>query len=131
MPGHVFLTHGDLTKLNCDAWLLPSDAGLHVTSGWLQRLPKQVLDRLDDLERGDSGLPDGWGDRGRRVVSFDGWSEGPRPYLVNVGGTHRTPVGWYLEGAKQFFRFVAEQHQAGGPVTGRPKPLVQLPLIGT
>ena len=25
MSGHVFVVHGDLTKIVCDAWLMPTD----------------------------------------------------------------------------------------------------------
>ncbi|MCA9542245.1 MAG: hypothetical protein KC620_25285, partial [Myxococcales bacterium] len=32
--GHVYIAHGDLTAVAADAWLLPTDASLHVTTGW-------------------------------------------------------------------------------------------------
>jgi hypothetical protein len=34
MPGHVFLVHGHLDKLSCDAWLVPSGNKPHPGSAW-------------------------------------------------------------------------------------------------
>ena len=31
---HVFVTCADLTKLACDAFVVPTDSRLHVSSGW-------------------------------------------------------------------------------------------------
>lgn len=36
---HVFVVHGDITHLACDAWLLPTDQELSITSGWFESLP--------------------------------------------------------------------------------------------
>lgn len=38
---------------------------------------------------------------------------------------------WYVEGARQFFKAVAEDLQGKPPRFGRSRPLVALPLIGT
>ncbi len=34
MTGHLFVVAGDVTKLHCDAWLLPTDDAFHVEAGW-------------------------------------------------------------------------------------------------
>ena len=36
---HVFVVHGDITHLACDAWLLPTDQELSITSGWYVSMP--------------------------------------------------------------------------------------------
>jgi hypothetical protein len=134
MPGHVFVTRGDLTKLYCDAWLLPSDASLSVASSWRSHLLPEFRDRIRRLQRGEAMKPANWRDRGVRVISLDDPTENPRkpfPFLVNVGGGHSTPVDWYLEGARQFFQAVRQHFNAGRTFTKRPNPLVALPLIGT
>lgn len=33
-PGHVFVVKADITALDCDAWLCPTDASFHVTAGF-------------------------------------------------------------------------------------------------
>lgn len=34
MGGHLFVVHGDLTAIACDAVLIPTDAGFKITSSW-------------------------------------------------------------------------------------------------
>ena len=34
MGGHLFVVHGDLTAIACDAVLIPTDAGFTITSSW-------------------------------------------------------------------------------------------------
>ena len=45
---HVFVTQGDLTKLACDAWMLPTDQGLSVKAHWRESVPS-LSARLDSL----------------------------------------------------------------------------------
>lgn len=33
--GHLFVTNGDMKKIHCDAWLLPTDTYFNITSLWL------------------------------------------------------------------------------------------------
>ena len=33
-PGHVFVVKADVTALQCDAWLCPTDDAFHVTAGF-------------------------------------------------------------------------------------------------
>ena len=42
MSGHLFLLRGDLTRLHCDAWLLPTDRRLDLTCAWRDRLPAEL-----------------------------------------------------------------------------------------
>jgi hypothetical protein len=75
MSGHLFITQGDLTELACHAWLVPSDALLHVREHWLKGLPKDTAARL----RPGGGVaprpPAGWGNDGIRVSC--GWNSQP------------------------------------------------------
>jgi len=55
-PGHVFVAHGDVTNIACDAWLLPTNRNLKVEDFWkfdAARIPEK---------------PERWGDNGVRVV---------------------------------------------------------------
>lgn len=38
MSGHLFIMNGDLTKVACDAILIPTDAGLGFTLSWKRLL---------------------------------------------------------------------------------------------
>lgn len=131
MSGHVFVTQCDLTKLHCDAWLLPTDASLSVTRPFRDAASPLLRERLARLDK--LCLPEGWGDDGARVVPVPDRPAAPvrpRPYLVNVGGLQRTPVDWYMEGVRQFCDTVARQQPLTPRVTERLRPLVGLPFVG-
>src|SRR5450759_1140532 len=94
MSGHVFVTCADLRKLASDAWLLPADGSLHVSSIWeLDHLPKPTL-------------PHDWGHTGVRVVRGKASAaDDPRHiWLTNVGSGDRESIEWFVEGACQFIR---------------------------
>lgn len=132
MAGHIFVTQGDLRKLYCDAWLLPGDAGFHISSGFRGDRSAPWVEHLIQLWRRKRRPPAGWGSYGVRVIPLDHPSEqpiAPLVYLVNVGGGESTPAEWYMAGVRQFFVAVAAQRQHR--VTDRPKPLIAVPLVGT
>lgn len=129
MAGHVFITHSDLTRLNCHAWLLPCDVTFSVNPVW--PLSSDVLQQIHGLQTGEAAPPPGWGSTGVRVLAMPGSEEGSAPYLVNVGGGWRTEIPWYMEGVRQFLDVVGSQVSDGFVPTGRMKPLVGLPLVGT
>jgi hypothetical protein len=131
MTGHIFVTQANLLRLHCDAWLLPSDALLGVTPSFRGDGSAEWVRDVTRLQRGERPLPAGWGNEGVRVIPLgDGQSNPPSPcpFLVNVGGWEDTPIDWYMEGVRQFCGSVAA---VGARVTGRPRPLVALPLVGT
>src|SRR5262245_38651841 len=113
MGGHVFVTRGDLTRLDCDAFLLPSDESRYVTKGWHRHLP-ELAALVSSIE-----LPDGWGHDGKRTLPLDGSVGGPQPWLTNVGGWDGIEVEWYLEGARQFVHQASVALAAREPRHGR------------
>ena len=128
MAGHVFITQSDLTRLNCDAWLLPCDETLHINPVWT--ISEDVLQQIHRLQEGEMSLPPEWGSTGVRVLPLRGSTEGLEPYLVNVGGGHSTRIDWYMDGVRQFLDVVANQALIESNPTGRMKPLVGMPLVG-
>src|SRR3954453_19186330 len=107
MAGHVFITHSDLTRLNCGAWLLPCDESSNINPAW--PISGDVLQQIRRLQEGEMNLPPEWGNTGVRVLSLRGSAEGFEPYLVNVGGVRSTSIDWYLDGVRQFLNVVANQ----------------------
>ncbi|QCW51519.1 SIR2 family protein [Nocardioides dongxiaopingii] len=120
MSGHLFVAHGDLTRLACDAIVVPCDGAGNVSDSWAALLPP-------DLPRGDGpgwlrvGSPDAAGavdlgtHAGRRVVALDTVSGAPSP-------------------ADLAARTWAAVDRLGPGLTardGRRQPLVALPLVGT
>lgn len=117
--GHVFVTRGDLTRVWCDAWLMPCAADFDPRPHWYERLhPDGVPRSVVDPE-----FP-----RARRLADWP--THLPQPWMVDVGGGRNAPVDWFVAGVSQWL-------DACGPtlaersVTGRARPLAALPLVGT
>ena len=70
MAGHLFIINGDLTKLACDAILIPTDVRFHINKPWRQLL------------RGRQ-MPRSWGDAA--VIPLESVAKEPRIWLGNVG----------------------------------------------
>lgn len=127
MGGHVFVVRGDLTKLYCDAWLMPTDNMLSIKTHWYKDIPGVGREWKPGPARGD------WKRFESRVMEVADWPAGePRPWLVDVGGTWRSEVDWYMKGVREFFEKAAPAVRSGMRHTGsRLKPLLALPLVGT
>jgi hypothetical protein len=120
-PGHVFVTRGDLTRLACDAWLVPSDATRYVTTSWKHAVPPSP-----------PPAPDDWGSHGTRVAFWTGTPAGaPIPVLTNVGGHPGTDVAWFMEGVRQFAESALDRLVHTPPLHGRARHLLAVPLVGT
>lgn len=139
MAGHVFLTRGDLTRLSCDAWLLPTDARFSVKSHWRAGVEPQLADllrrlRLRQLSGVDPSPPAAWFSGALRVLAVAPWlnrADVPRPYLVNVGAHTGKEISWYIDGVRAFFKLVAADLPQRPPLNKRARRLIALPLIGT
>jgi len=83
MSGHVFVTHGDLTALHCDAWLLPTDTFFSVTAGFREHVSPALQEHLRQLWQGDLAPPARWSDDDIRVAAVTEGLDalGRQPYL--------------------------------------------------
>lgn len=129
MAGHLFITRSDLTRLHCDAWLLPTSRGFHVVRGWPLRRAQRAT--ISALERSTLPHPEGWSRSGVRVrVLREGrlTDNEPFPVLANVGRSFEAPVEWYLEGVLQFL----DKSCVLDRIThSRERRLLAVPLVGT
>lgn len=134
--GHVFVTQGDLTRLWCDAWLMPTGPRVFISPYWLREDVRAALgDRIEGAPYEQFTLredvPKAYAEKRTRTFPFPGWprlEKVPRPWLTNVGGNMSREPEWYVEGVEEFAREAATE---GVRVTGRSKPLLGLPLVGT
>jgi hypothetical protein len=122
MSGHVFILHGDLTRLACDGWLLPCDATMHVMPHWTEE--------LDSPWSPPSPWP-AWQSEQERVTRVEDWPGATQPWLVNTGASSGTAVEWFVDGVVAFVDEAAPYARARPFITRRAKPLLALPLIGT
>lgn len=136
MTGQLFVVRGDLTRLACDAWLVPTDTALRVGRAWRQAL------QLDGGSAGWTapserlgppvGAPNGGG-RARRYRLPDTRVPRATPWLTNVGGTALTEPAWYAGGVRDFVRAAAASLADGScaRILQRERPLLALPVVGT
>ena len=119
--GHLFIVRGDLRRLQCDAWLVPTGREFTPDQQWF--LESSVRPR-NYTGVGASGLK--YFGTQSRVTRAPGWPDPhrPHPYLVAVSNSgDLTPINQFLELA------TAELHDLK-PENQRLKHLLALPMIG-
>ena len=125
MAGHLFTICADITRLHCDAWLLPTDRSGWIERSWLKRGPHQSSEptRLPMTTEEKARLS--WGE----PTPLDAWPEAPRPYLVPVGQWNSTDTASYLDHARKGLDVAAKDAHTG-PADSRERPLFALPVLG-
>jgi hypothetical protein len=126
MPGHVFLVLGDITRLRCSAWALPTDRDARVEPNFLRRarpgLRSHGVPRLLELDPSTRQLL-----RARGVARYAGWGRGPSVYLVDVGRLRANRAQWFADRAVAFIDTALEvlDSRSGS------RPLLALPFLGS
>ena len=125
--GHVFIVHGDLRKLCCDAWLMPCGKHSQPNRTWID-WPAEVARAIEW-----TAPPADWHPERLRVKKLDGWPDSlPQPYLTNVGADTLRPLEWFIDGAVQFVDKVAAELAGRSARYGnRARPLLGVPMVGT
>lgn len=139
MAGHLFIVRGDLTRLCCDAALIPSGLGLE---GGGQVMPHWKLDGRRGI-RPASAAEGGWyaeespTERKERVVALPAsppiartrGPQGRETWIAHTGESgHGDDPEWFVRPVLEFLRTACA---AGAAVTGRELPLLAFPLVGS
>lgn len=120
MAGHVFLVHGDLKKLACDSWLVPS--------GDLPRPGPHWRDAV--ANSGPDGTPRSWAERQSRVIHWDPLKSGdPRPWVVCTINYEGAAAAEFVRPAVEYLRIATAELGTKRP-SRRTYPLLALPVIG-
>ena len=124
--GHVFVTLGDITHLECDAWLLPTDRAVSVEPGWRKAVPRldERLGRTDKtaLREGSASSVALW-----RENDSDPW-----PFLATVpydGIRDDSGVEHILRSTRAFVALAAAEIPSARH--NRSKRLFAIPNFGT
>lgn len=124
MSGHLFIVRGDLTRLACDAWLIPTGYEMTVEDYWLNFEPEGFREALLALK---SNLPAGWKRGKERVCPVPFWpAERSRPWLVNIIYRKKERL---IEAVKAFVEKVLAEGEP--PRNHRERHLLALPVIST
>ena len=114
--GHVHVIAGDLTRLACDAWLIPTDRNFRISGSFARALGVEAGACLSGLS---------WD--GSRVLRLPGEEATPQQWLGDVG-TWGVDASWYAEVVEPFVAAAsADLHPR---IDGRP-PLLGVNVLGT
>lgn len=136
MSGHLFVVHGDLLGVACDAILVPSGSGVdqagsvragHATSAWVGELGPAVQDSfLDDAP--DASRPV------VRVIDRDGIRR-PAVWAGFSGDQGDESLAFYTRVVDAFIAHAGAHARADSESGPRPlmsqRPLVAMPLVGS
>jgi hypothetical protein len=120
MAGHLFVTQGDLTRLACDAWLLPTDRTGRVSAGWLAADGSlgPIIDRLPDAVR-ELNLR-------RAAVCGRVREDGPELIAIDTGGVGGEKGSWYADAIRAGIRLATKKR----PRNNRERVLIGVPFAG-
>jgi hypothetical protein len=120
MPGHVFLVHGHLDKLACDAWLVPSSSMPKPGHHWQHAV----------AENGPPDTPTSWSQVKGRVIPWEPLQpDWPRPWLVRTSFAPNADAKRFVEPAREFLN-TASAALGASPRHGRASPILALPVVG-
>jgi len=136
--GHLFIVRGDLTRLACDAWLLPCDSRLNVSGAhWCavdERLipsPSPDHDQWYRLLQGDP--PAEWFEhRTYPAVAADGVR--PTPWLTDTARRSNLLTQYFAELRTALMNFLVTATAALNdtpPMNGRARHLLAVPFVGS
>jgi hypothetical protein len=158
--GHVFVINGNIEKISCDAWLLPTDVEFRV-DGWEAHLGNDFGDNCADMGKSSQIRSSRSVERIKKCISKT--SGGNIPWLVIcslneeqqiIWKQREDPdamVDWFLEGVQMFLEHAAQDLEQAAkdqelsakdpqgaspgkrysPAYDRYKPLLLVPVVGT
>lgn len=125
---HIFVTLGDITHIECDAWMLPSDSSYSIQPAWRMAVPELSDDLIarSKVEAFSAGTT--------KATPVVGWpTTSPLPVLTAVpsrGLRTASDLAELGEAAKQFVS-VASRTTHGHARRQRSKRLFAMPAFGT
>ncbi|MEN9504856.1 MAG: hypothetical protein RI958_782, partial [Actinomycetota bacterium] len=121
--GHVYVTNGDVTRIACDAWLLPTARDFWVTAAFCHAVGLRREGPVPDA-------PYSW--QGQGVLHLDHLNGPDRPdlWLGDVGRHSGSDLAHYARRAKEFIERASARVRTEQPNLDR-APLLALPVIGT
>ena len=131
MGGHLFIIDGDLTKVACDAILIPTDDVFSITQHWVQFLRDAGhWGAIDNLQRDPEA---GWGNSAMIPLKRQGLA--PQIWLGNIGEAGDTAdfssftgkIDEFINAALRHYRKFGHEKR----IYRWDKPRLALPVIGT
>jgi hypothetical protein len=131
MGGHLFIIDGDLTKIACDAILIPTDDVFSITQHWEQFL--RDAGHWDEISSLKSDPEASWADSA--MVPLERRGDTPQIWLGKIGGAgddsdfkaFTAKIDEFINAALRRYRVSGQQKR----IYQWDKPRLALPVIGT
>src|SRR5688500_13370740 len=120
--GHVFIVPGDVRRLACDGWLLPTDKDLALSYNWTDDARLMEVVARTRSTRGAMGADE-------RVVHVRDTGAADL-WMVDVG-LCETDMEWVHDGVRQVLHRAGEVLPAKSARCGRARPLLAVPVVGS
>lgn len=121
--GHLFIINGDIRRLQCDAWLLPTSQGFWVTASFASALGMDGPGSIPSHIRPNWDL--------RSVTPLESWNEAhpndPDIWLGDVGRFSDTEIDHFIGRAEDFIVTASEHY----PTPVHRRLTLALPIVGT
>lgn len=132
-PGHLFVTHGDLTQLALDDVLVPCDTDLNVTRTFASLLGAGVPGDNDWIRPAGHSTPLHFSESDRQPLLIRHEEGKPRVWLINsavagAGLADKAALGWLLAGIRSALATI--EAFPGAPLNKRARRMIGVPVIG-
>ena len=132
--GHLFSTEADISKIACDAWLLPTDEQKNVLPLWTDGHKDDILAELSNKDYSSFVFPEDWSRSWNRAAAPKTWkkSNGPMPILTITRSEcceEQDTLEWRVDAIRHFVdAWIANPLRH---LPSRARPLLAVPLVGT
>ena len=107
--GHLYIIQGDIKKIACDAWLLPTSEGFSITESFQDAVGMTVIKDSKRLVWNGEEWTEPWGDRRFILLKESKDAHEPDLWIGNIGGSVNTRVSRFAERAEEFVQLATEQ----------------------
>jgi hypothetical protein len=125
--GHLYIIQGNIKKIACDAWLLPTDRNFSITESFYDAVGMKSKGPLIWNKRLWS---EPWGSNHFILLSPATDAQDPDLWIGRIGGNEDTRVSRFAERAEEFVNLAAQKvHER--MTDGKRAPLIAVNVLGS
>ena len=128
--GHLYIIQGDIKKIACDAWLLPTSDSYSITISFQDAVGMTVSNDSKPLEWGGDKWTEPWGDRNFILLKKSEDLHEPDLWIGNIGVSDLAPVTHFADRAREFVKLACETVRMRETKSNR-APLIAVNVIGS
>ena len=128
--GHLYIIQGDIKKIACDAWLLPTSQNYSITTSFQDAVGMTVSSDSRPLEWNGVEWTEPWGDRNFILLKASQDLHEPDLWIGNIGVSDLAPVEHFAERAREFVQIACETVRTRETKSNR-APLIAVNVMGS